>query len=739
MFLSSVGLIWLTDVWLTLVQRLFTDEQIKRLIEHTAHEDARRFIQQHATWIIVMPIVCLMYLIYYLAAHVRQPKLQFPVTRLNNAILTSLPRLHRAYWPTFYVTHEIAQAAIGSFVRLDPRIKRDPYFEREIRIMADGEQIALDWLNGPEFDDTTPIIFTCHGLGGHTDELNMQYLALGVRNAGMRFAIFNRRGCALDMKLTRDFLYLWGCTSDMREILAHIKVRYPHAPLFGVGYSAGSNLLTKYLGETGSESLIDAALSVANSYDVKRTSEYLAKKPFHSFVMVNILKNMLARNEDTFRKLEQKLEMEVEEATRVAEETAMKAEAERMAGEAPSSGSEPSTPASPADGVSKPPLRRKLSLERVKKVKSVLEWDEHFSLLTHRQFSNLEDFYAAQSTTPEMISNIAVPLLNLHALDDPIIPDEILPYAALKSNGNIMLATTSRGGHLGFTEGIFPFAGRTWMESLTIEYFSTLKRQDIWKMVREARELTRQTRHGVKGPKFEHKYHTHERKGQTQTIPEEEVETINNNNHGVFEFKQQMEDEHTMTQTMRRRGPSRSSSRIRAQTNGVTGDANGNGTEHNSTTTAAAITIAPAAVASTRTTRASSRSRSRCSVPSASVPFSVPLPVPSFVPSDLTLAGSPLPSPQAEDLLPDTPMPIGIEKGNQEDVEMKDTSDNRNATLKKVVTHPLATAMEFEFTPYVSSSSSSVKRTHSSTSSIGVVGSNSVSSPKRRKVAAANE
>jgi predicted alpha/beta-fold hydrolase len=162
-----------------------------------------QFIGAHTSTLIVLPLVALIYLVYYLSFHVRRPHLVFPMTKLNNAIITSLPRLHRAYWPTFYVTHEIAQAAIGSFVRLDPRIKLDPHFEREIRTMADGEHLALDWLNGPTMNDDTPIVFTCHGLAGHTDELNMQYLALGVRDAGMRFAIFNRRGCALDMKLTK--------------------------------------------------------------------------------------------------------------------------------------------------------------------------------------------------------------------------------------------------------------------------------------------------------------------------------------------------------------------------------------------------------------------------------------------------------------------------------------------------------------------------------------------------------
>lgn len=426
------------------------------------HHAAYRYLSEHLTLVLAVPTVLILFLVYYVFMHVRRPVLHYPSSPLNDALMGGLQRLHRAYWPTFYVTHEIAQAAIGSFVRFDPHIKADPLFERDVRTMADGEQIALDWLHPHESNDETPIVFTCHGLGGHTDELNMQYLALAVRDGGFRFAIFNRRGCALDMKLTRDFLYLWGSTSDMREILAHIKRRYPRAPILGVGFSAGSNLLTKYLGETGAESLIDVGLSVANAYNVRACSEYLAHKPFYSFIMVNILKNMLARNEDTFRRVQAQMERE-----------ALKDAAPITAADTPQT------------------RQRKLDLSRVKQVRNVLEWDEHFSLTTHRQYTDLDHFYSEQSTTPDLIANIRVPLFNLHALDDPILSDEMIPQAALRANKNIMLATTSRGGHLGYTEGLFPFNSATWMERLAVEYFQLAMRPDVWKMIREKREKER--------------------------------------------------------------------------------------------------------------------------------------------------------------------------------------------------------------------------------------------------------
>lgn len=47
------------------------------------------------------------------------------------------------------------------------------------------------------------------------------------------------------------------------------------------------------------------------------------------------------------------------------------------------------------------------------------------------------------------INNVQIPLLVVHARDDPLVPMSIFPEAELKANKNIMIVLTDIGGHTG--------------------------------------------------------------------------------------------------------------------------------------------------------------------------------------------------------------------------------------------------------------------------------------------------
>jgi len=127
--------------------------------------------------VILVSLIAFVGMLYYLILHVRRPVLLYARTPLNTRLVHCMRLLSHAYWPTPYLTHEFVQAAVGSFVRMDPRIKRDRGFEREVHRMQDGELLALDWLHptptpdGKPAPDNTPVVFVMHGLAGHTDEV----------------------------------------------------------------------------------------------------------------------------------------------------------------------------------------------------------------------------------------------------------------------------------------------------------------------------------------------------------------------------------------------------------------------------------------------------------------------------------------------------------------------------------------------------------------------------------------
>jgi hypothetical protein len=63
--------------------------------------------------------------------------------------------------------------------------------------------------------------------------------------------------------LTSQLLYSAGHTDDTRQALMYITHRYPKALLLGLGFSLGANVLTRYLGEEGTQSRISSACVLA--------------------------------------------------------------------------------------------------------------------------------------------------------------------------------------------------------------------------------------------------------------------------------------------------------------------------------------------------------------------------------------------------------------------------------------------------------------------------------------------
>jgi predicted alpha/beta-fold hydrolase len=67
----------------------------------------------------------------------------------------------------------------------------------------------------------------------------------------------------------------------------------------------------------------------------------------------------------------------------------------------------------------------------------------------------------------------------LNSLDDPISHFQSIPFDVSKLNKNIVLAVTEKGGHLGFSEGIFPFFNTSWSERVSIHFLKSVQNKNI--------------------------------------------------------------------------------------------------------------------------------------------------------------------------------------------------------------------------------------------------------------------
>ncbi|XP_022727343.1 phospholipase ABHD3-like isoform X2 [Durio zibethinus] len=108
--------------------------------------------------------------------------------------------------------------------------------------------------------------------------------------------------------------------------------------------------------------------------------------------------------------------------------------------------------------------------DSIEKSRSVRDFDNHATRILGK-FETVDTYYRRSSST-NYVQNVSVPLLCINALDDPVCTSEAIPWDECRANENIILATTTHGGHLAFYEGIT--ASSLWWVKAVREFFGVL-------------------------------------------------------------------------------------------------------------------------------------------------------------------------------------------------------------------------------------------------------------------------
>ena len=197
------------------------------------------------------------------------PRIKAKPTKWNEAILKLCPHLSATYHLPAFLNNGHVETIFAALFRRNPHIT----YEREILHMPDGGVVALDAeissvVSGPQtLDDTAPVLILLPGLTGGSGDTYVQHAIIHARNAGIRAIVFNSRGTSKSPIVTPQF-YSASFTQDMRCVVAHLASKYPKSRLFAAGWSLGANILTRYLGEEGESTPIQAAVVMCNPFDL---------------------------------------------------------------------------------------------------------------------------------------------------------------------------------------------------------------------------------------------------------------------------------------------------------------------------------------------------------------------------------------------------------------------------------------------------------------------------------------
>lgn len=89
-------------------------------------------------------------------------------------------------------------------------------------------------------------------------------------------------------------------------------------------------------------------------------------------------------------------------------------------------------------------------------------------------FPSVDAYYDASSSRRK-IADVAVPLLVVQAVDDPIAVHDAVPRDEIENNPHVVLVETESGGHLGWTAGIEAPFGSPWPDVGAMQFIEAIR------------------------------------------------------------------------------------------------------------------------------------------------------------------------------------------------------------------------------------------------------------------------
>jgi len=284
------------------------------------------------------------------------------------------------------------------------REQKNLRLKRERIELPDNDFIDLDWVASAE--KNSPIVLIMHGLEGSVHSPYARGMLEAMTKQGWRSAVVHFRSCSGELnRLPRT--YHCGDTSDIAGVVDFIHEREPNTPIVAVGFSMGGNILLKWLGETGKQNPLTAAVAISVPYSLEKTIEKL-QHGFSRFYHWHLLRCLQ-------HKVTQKF----------------------------------CTQPSP------------IPLPPIANLRTMREFDDKITAPLHG-FIDAEDYYTVSSCR-QFLKDITVPTLLLQAKDDPFMPSDVIPELH-ELPASVQLEVSARGGHVGFVSGRFPWRPEYWLE-----------------------------------------------------------------------------------------------------------------------------------------------------------------------------------------------------------------------------------------------------------------------------------
>ncbi|KAG6957024.1 hypothetical protein JG687_00010242 [Phytophthora cactorum] len=238
------------------------------------------------------PSLMAMLIRWHFARAGETPRLIYRKTPANKKLLSHCVTMTQTkYYPPWNLFNGHLQTITFAKDKRGPKIK----YKRQLLDMPDGGVVSLDWALLPGHslrskesdgtgsswiegvDPTRRTVLLLPGLTGGSPANYIRFTVAKLHEIGWQCVVLNARGCANTPVRTAQ-LYCTAYTEDLRFVLQQLDKKYGFCQeaFVGVGFSMGSNVLVKYLGEEGEQTPLTGAVSVGNPFNLIKVSENLS-------------------------------------------------------------------------------------------------------------------------------------------------------------------------------------------------------------------------------------------------------------------------------------------------------------------------------------------------------------------------------------------------------------------------------------------------------------------------------
>lgn len=377
-------------------------------------------------------ILCILFRILNVNSAAQKPALICQDQTFLTTVLKIAPVITEPYKPTrLWGFSGHVQTIVHSIIG---RVRCPwPIGERVYIGLPDDTTLTYDLyepLTSGHEDDVT--IAICPGIGNSSESVYIRTFVHFVQCHGYRCAVLNHVGALSSVKVTAPRIFTYGHTDDYHVMLQDLVEKHSETQIVCIGFSLGGNLVTKYMGERGSNKMshIIGGISICQGYNAIEGSKFLLNwqnfRRFYLYVMTESVKNIILKHKQVL------LSEDVKQ-------------------------------------------RHGLIEKDIVSAATLPELDEAYTRKVHN-FKSVKELYK-WSSSAFYLDNIATPMVFINAVDDPIVPEMLLnPIKEFaSSHPSSLYVELSHGGHLGFYEGGLLYPNPiTWLDRTLVALVGAL-------------------------------------------------------------------------------------------------------------------------------------------------------------------------------------------------------------------------------------------------------------------------